>query len=165
MVLAGDFPVGRSPTPDHPLAYRHDRAGDVAGTDCVDCGAVALHPASDGGVATRRRLVRQAVDADIPSLFVVAEHWAETAKPYFAEHCPNSRVEVFGGHMMFWEYAERFNAVLAEFLNGAGWGCRSSRGPGGGYPGRPIQVWVPRLVTRTNNIAYELGKQPSTGWS
>ena len=56
------------------------------------------------------------VDSDIPSLFVVAEHWGETAKPYLAEHCPNSRVEVFGGHMMFWEYPERFNAVLSEFL-------------------------------------------------
>ncbi|MCQ3804114.1 MAG: alpha/beta hydrolase [bacterium] len=61
-----------------------------------------------------------AVDADIPSLFVVAEHWAEAARPYLAEHCPNSRVEVFGGHMMFWEYPERFNAVLAEFLAGVG---------------------------------------------
>ena len=56
------------------------------------------------------------VDADIPSLFVVADHWAETAKPYLAAHCPDSRVEAFGGHMMFWEYPERFNTILSEFL-------------------------------------------------
>ena len=56
------------------------------------------------------------VDADVPSLFFVADHWAETARPYLARHCPNSRVESFGGHMMFWEYPEKFNALLSEFL-------------------------------------------------
>jgi len=55
-------------------------------------------------------------DAEIPSLFCVANHWAETAKPFLAKHCPNSRVEAFGGHMMFWEYPEKFNALLSEFL-------------------------------------------------
>ena len=58
------------------------------------------------------------VDADVPSLFFVANHWAGTAKPYLAEHCPNSRVETFGGHMMFWEYPEEFNRILSEFLAG-----------------------------------------------
>ena len=58
------------------------------------------------------------VDADVPSLFVVANHWAGTAKRYLAEHCPNSRVEAFGGHMMFWEYPEEFNRILSEFLAG-----------------------------------------------
>ena len=56
------------------------------------------------------------MDADVPSLFFVASHWAATDRPYLAEHCPNSRVEAFGGHMMFWEYPERFNAILTEFL-------------------------------------------------
>ena len=28
------------------------------------------------------------VDADVPSLFFVASHWAETARPYLAEHRP-----------------------------------------------------------------------------
>ncbi len=56
------------------------------------------------------------VDAEIPSMFFVADHWAETAKPYLARHCPKSRVESFGGHMMFWEYPEKFNPLLAEFL-------------------------------------------------
>lgn len=56
------------------------------------------------------------VDGEIPQFFFVADHWAETAKPYLAKHCPKSRVETFGGHMMFWEYPEKFNALLSEFL-------------------------------------------------
>ncbi len=60
------------------------------------------------------------VDADIPSLFCVADHWSETAGSFLAKHCSNSRVEAFGGHMMFWEYPERFNTILAEFLAATG---------------------------------------------
>ena len=56
------------------------------------------------------------VDADVPALFCVAAHWSGTAKPFLTKHCPNARVEAFGGHMMFWEYPERFNALLADFL-------------------------------------------------
>ena len=56
------------------------------------------------------------VDTEIPSLFVVADHWADTARDYLSKHSPNSQVESFGGHMMFWEHHEKFNAVLAEFL-------------------------------------------------
>ena len=60
------------------------------------------------------------VDADIPALFCVATHWSGTAKPFLARHCPNARVEAFGGHMMFWEYPERFNALLVDFLTTIG---------------------------------------------
>ena len=56
------------------------------------------------------------VDGEVPQLFFVANHWAETARPYLAKHCPNSQVEAFGGHMMFWEYPDKFNALLSEFL-------------------------------------------------
>ena len=58
----------------------------------------------------------ETVDSHMPSLFVVADHWSATAKPYLARHCPNSRVEAFGGHMMFWEYPDEFNAILSDFL-------------------------------------------------
>ena len=57
------------------------------------------------------------VDAKIPSSFVVAAHWADTAEPYLARHTPNSDVHVFGGHMMFWEYPDRFNRILAGFVS------------------------------------------------
>ena len=60
--------------------------------------------------------VAKKVDAEMPSLFVVATHWADTAKKYLAANTPNSTVEAFGGHMMFWEHHEKFNAVLGEFL-------------------------------------------------
>ena len=55
------------------------------------------------------------VDAEVPQLFVIAEHWSETARKFLVKHCPKSQVEVFGGHMMFWEYPDRFNALLRDF--------------------------------------------------
>ncbi|MTI44159.1 pimeloyl-ACP methyl ester carboxylesterase [Roseibium hamelinense] len=56
------------------------------------------------------------IDRELPSAFVVASHWADKAKPYLAKHTPNSAVHVFGGHMMFWEYPDRFNEVLAGLI-------------------------------------------------
>lgn len=58
------------------------------------------------------------VDATIPALHCVAAHWADKAKPFLARHCPASRFESFGGHMMFWEYPDRFNDLLKGFLDG-----------------------------------------------
>jgi pimeloyl-ACP methyl ester carboxylesterase len=60
--------------------------------------------------------VAKKIDAEIPSLFVVADHWADTARKYLVKHLPNSQVESFGGHMMFWEHHEKFNAILAKFM-------------------------------------------------
>jgi non-heme chloroperoxidase len=56
------------------------------------------------------------VDAGVPALFVMAEHWAETAVPFINTLCPNTKTEVLGGHMMFYEHAGRFNAILETFL-------------------------------------------------
>ncbi|MEQ8375104.1 alpha/beta hydrolase [Labrenzia sp. ac12] len=56
------------------------------------------------------------VDAKLPSAFVIADHWSDSAKAYLAVHTPNSSVQAFGGHMMFWEYPDRFNRVLAGFI-------------------------------------------------
>lgn len=63
--------------------------------------------------------VAKKIDADIPSLFVVATHWADQAKGYLAKNTPNSEVVAFGGHMMFWEYPQKFNQALDEFLSKA----------------------------------------------
>ena len=60
--------------------------------------------------------VAQKIDAAVPSMFVVAEHWAEVARATLSKQTPKSRVEVLGGHMMFWEHAEAFNALLDDFL-------------------------------------------------
>lgn len=58
------------------------------------------------------------VDASLPSLSICAEHWAETAVPFMNALCPKTKTAVLGGHMMFWEHAEKFNAIVDEFLQG-----------------------------------------------
>lgn len=55
--------------------------------------------------------------AGVPSLMVIAEHWADTAVPYMARTLPATQTAVLGGHMMFWEQPEPFNALLLDFLN------------------------------------------------
>jgi len=59
-----------------------------------------------------------AVDAGLPSIYVLAEHWADTAKPFLAKHMPNTQTRVLGGHMMFWEHADQFNAIVDEYMKG-----------------------------------------------
>lgn len=59
------------------------------------------------------------LDENRPSLFIVAEGWADKARPYIATHWKNTKVEVLGGHMMFWEHPERFNAIVRTFLAAA----------------------------------------------
>jgi non-heme chloroperoxidase len=58
----------------------------------------------------------QQVDAGLPALSIVAEHWAETAVAFMRQHCPNTKTAVLGGHMMFWEYPGQFNQILEEFI-------------------------------------------------
>lgn len=53
----------------------------------------------------------------VPTITYVAEHWSGLAVPYLNKHFPRSQVEVFGGHLLFWEYPERFNASLEKFLS------------------------------------------------
>jgi len=57
------------------------------------------------------------IDAAMPSSFVVADHWADTAVAYVNANLPNSQVDSFGGHMMFWEYPEQFNPILGNMLD------------------------------------------------
>ena len=60
--------------------------------------------------------VAKKIDASLPSLFVIAEHWSGVAEPYVRKHFSNSITKVLGGHMMFWEYPDEFNAMLEEYL-------------------------------------------------
>lgn len=53
----------------------------------------------------------------IPTLYVVAEHWSSTARPYLNKLAPEAEVDVLGGHMMFWEHPGRFNTLLETFLH------------------------------------------------
>ncbi len=58
----------------------------------------------------------KSIDNAMPSMFVVTDHWADTARAYLANNTPKSRVESFGGHMMFWEHHEKFNTILDNFM-------------------------------------------------
>ena len=46
----------------------------------------------------------------------IAEHWADVAEPFCHEQFPETPTCVMGGHLMAYEYPEKFNARLEEFL-------------------------------------------------
>lgn len=52
----------------------------------------------------------------VPSLVIVAEHWAESAVNYTKQLIPVAKIEVLGGHMMFWEHSGKFNEIVQNFL-------------------------------------------------
>lgn len=52
----------------------------------------------------------------VPTIFIVAEHWAETATTYLGELTPKASVKALGGHLMFWEHSQKFNEMLEQFL-------------------------------------------------
>ncbi|WP_409275165.1 alpha/beta fold hydrolase [Neobacillus sp. SCS-31] len=56
--------------------------------------------------------------SSVPTLNIVAEHWADKANEYLQKLTPNANVKVLGGHMMFWEHSEKFNEIVAQFLSG-----------------------------------------------
>lgn len=74
----------------------------------------ALYFAS--GMFCDYRAEAQLIARSLPSLHVIAEHWADVAEPFVKGLCPETKTAVLGGHMMFWEHADRFNAILEEFL-------------------------------------------------
>lgn len=56
------------------------------------------------------------ISETIPSLMFIAEHWAEVAEPFMNSRFPGTKTVVMGGHLMFYEYPEKWNEVLEEFL-------------------------------------------------
>ncbi len=58
------------------------------------------------------------VDQKLPALIIVAESAAGKALPYIKKHLPNTQVQLFGGHFMFWEYPDQFNKTLESFFEG-----------------------------------------------
>ena len=53
---------------------------------------------------------------EVPTLHVLGEEDAPTARPWLEENAPKAKVEVLGRHMMFWEDSEAFNKVFSDFL-------------------------------------------------
>lgn len=58
------------------------------------------------------------LDAARPTLYILAEHWAETARAFLQTHMPKTDTQVLGGHMMFWEHADAFNQLIVDFVEG-----------------------------------------------
>ncbi|WP_026691479.1 alpha/beta fold hydrolase [Alteribacter aurantiacus] len=71
---------------------------------------------ASGMFADYREEAKQASEA-VPTLNIVAEHWSKTAVAYSNRLTPKTKVEVLGGHMMFWEHSEKFNEVVERFMN------------------------------------------------
>lgn len=57
------------------------------------------------------------VGANMESLMFIAEHWADVAKPFVEKELPGYEIKVMGGHLMFYEYPQKWNGILEEFLN------------------------------------------------
>ena len=57
------------------------------------------------------------VGTTLPSLMFIAEHWQDIAKPFVEAQLPGYDTYVMGGHLMFYEYPEKWNRVLEDFLN------------------------------------------------
>ena len=57
-------------------------------------------------------------DAAIPSMIVVSDRNEAPARNFIERELPNTRLEAFGTHFMFWDQFERFNNVLGEFIGG-----------------------------------------------
>lgn len=56
----------------------------------------------------------------VPTLMCIAEHWADVAEPFCREQFPEIPTYVMGGHLMAYEYPEKLNARLEEFLASEG---------------------------------------------
>lgn len=91
MVSAGDSPVGRSPTPDHLLAtvmIEQEMSPELTAwivEQSLSTPPLMPAPLLADACFSDYQKEAEAVDTALPSLFVVAEHWAGTAKPYMAE--------------------------------------------------------------------------------
>ena len=56
----------------------------------------------------------------LPTLYVVREERGEVVSRWARQHTPSARIESFGGHMMFWERADKFNKILEDYLKECG---------------------------------------------
>ncbi|MGI6108717.1 MAG: alpha/beta fold hydrolase [Eubacteriaceae bacterium] len=52
----------------------------------------------------------------IPTFMFIAEHWQDVAEPFYHKQVPETPTYVMGGHLMFYEYPDRWNGVLEDFL-------------------------------------------------
>jgi pimeloyl-ACP methyl ester carboxylesterase len=59
----------------------------------------------------------EALEGEKPLLYVMGtEHWHTAVEQWAAAHTPSAKLVSLGRHLMFWQRAREFNAVLDEFL-------------------------------------------------
>lgn len=68
------------------------------------------------GMFSDYRAEAKLVIETIPTLTIAAEHWGDTACSFMQGISPQAKLEVLGGHLMFWEHSEKFNALVMDFL-------------------------------------------------
>lgn len=52
----------------------------------------------------------------VPTLTIAAEHWGEAARSFMQAISPEAKIEILGGHLMFWEHSVKFNKIVEDFL-------------------------------------------------
>lgn len=70
------------------------------------------------GMFSNYKKESQIVDREMETLFIVAENARDIATDYLDLNLPNAKAEFLGGHFMFWEFPNEFNAVLERYLDG-----------------------------------------------
>ena len=71
---------------------------------------------ADGNLCDYSGVARD-VASRLPVLQVVNEHAAPAARTWIEANTPSAELVAMGAHMMFWEFPERFNAVVSGFLD------------------------------------------------
>ncbi len=69
----------------------------------------------DGWLADKREIVKK-LDKAIPSLLYIANDRKEAGVPFMKREYPNTEIHAFGMHMMFHEYADKFNEIMDKFI-------------------------------------------------
>jgi pimeloyl-ACP methyl ester carboxylesterase len=57
---------------------------------------------------------------NVPTIMFIADHWSKIAQPYMNSNYPKIKTCVMGGHLLFWEYSEKFNAEVEDFMTQLG---------------------------------------------
>jgi len=57
------------------------------------------------------------LEGKIPLLYTVRAEVKNVVESWAKEHTPSATVEAFGKHLLFWEFPERYNKVLMNYLS------------------------------------------------
>jgi len=56
------------------------------------------------------------LEGKIPLLFTVRTEVEDVVVDWANQNTPSATVEAFGQHLLFWEFSEQYNKVLADYL-------------------------------------------------